>query len=261
MLIKQWQCLILHLENILGFENINLYNDLFENNYDLDFAINISDLVCFVNPNNPSGKLFQTDFIFKKAKKNLNKIFIIDESFIDYSNENSIINLLNEDPLENIIVIKSLSKAYGVPGLSGYVFTKNKEIYDFIIKNIPIWNMNSLAENFLEISLKYKSDLQNSFARAKADREYLVKKLENISFIEKIFESQASFVTFYVKDRFWSDNLSEYLLDSHNIYLKELSRIENSNGKYFRVALTDVKGIDHFINSLKMYLIDNKVSY
>ena len=243
------------------FENTNLYNDLFDNNYDLESAINLSDLICIVNPNNPTGKIYSSEFIYKNAKNNLNKIFIIDESFIDYSDENSIINFLNDDALDNVIVIKSLSKAHGVPGLRlGYIFTRNKELYDYIIKNIPIWNMNSIAEYFLEISLKYKSDLKKSFVSAKKDRDYLIQRLNEISFIDNVFESHASFVTFLVKNKYWSESLSEYLLKTHNIYLKELSRVKEVNSKYFRVALTNVKNIDYFIDSLKMYSIfKNKV--
>ena len=245
------------------FKYTNLYNDLFNDNYDLNSVINISDIVCIINPNNPTGKLIDTDYIYDKARNNKDKIFIIDESFIDYSDQPTIINFLDDDPLENILVIKSLSKAHGVPGLRlGYIYTKNKLIYNYIMNNLPIWNMNSIAEYFLEISLKYRSDLKQSFIHAKSDRSYLVENLKNIPFISKVLDSNASFVTFLIKDPRWSNGLSEYLLISHNIYLKELSRIKDKNGsKYFRVALTNTIKIDFLINSLQEYFISKQKEF
>ena len=244
------------------FKYTNLYNDLFNDNYDLNSVINISDIVCIINPNNPTGKLIDTDCIYDKARNNKDKIFIIDESFIDYSDQPTIINFLDDDPLENILVIKSLSKAHGVPGLRlGYIYTKNKLIYNYIMNNLPIWNMNSIAEYFLEISLKYRSDLKQSFIHAKSDRSYLVENLKNIPFISKVLDSNASFVTFLIKDPRWSNGLSEYLLFSHNIYLKELSRIKDKNGKYFRVALTNIIKIDLLINSLQEYFISKQKEF
>lgn len=236
------------------FKNTLKYNDLFENNYDLNSVISLADLICIINPNNPTGKIWATELIFSKAKEYPNKIFLIDESFIDYSEEKSILQLIEKEPLQNVIVIKSLSKAHGVPGIRlGYVYTKNLTIYKFIMDNLPVWNINSIAEYFLEISLKFKTDLQKSFELAKSDRNYLINQLTKINYISKVYYSHASFVTFYIEDDSISNGLSDYLILKHNIYLKELSRIKTDKGSYFRVALTDIVNIDYLIKSLINY--------
>ena len=59
-----------------------------------------------VNPNNPSGKIYPTKDILEWSKNNPDKFFLIDESFIEYSEENSIIEELEKNPLENVIVLK-----------------------------------------------------------------------------------------------------------------------------------------------------------
>ena len=112
--------------------------------------------------------------------------------------------------------------------------------------------MNSLAENFLELSLKYRNELKKSFDKSKKDRYYLVSRLKKVSFINNILDSQASFVTFSVNN-FWANDLRKYLINNHNIYLKEIKNINNIGEKYFRAALTDVKGINFFVDSLEKY--------
>ena len=115
------------------------------------------------------------------------------------------------------------------------MYTKNRKFKEYIIHNLPIWNINSIAENFLELSLKYRSELHSSFQKAKKDREYLISKLRGISFITKIIDSHASFVTFLVEDEFWHEDLTNYLLESENLYLKEINNIEGFIGRFFRL--------------------------
>lgn len=236
------------------FKNIIYYNDLLDLNYSLEDAIDSSSVVCIINPNNPSGKIYETEYIFSLVKKYNSKFFFIDESFIDYSDQKSIKVLLEKNSFENIAILKSLSKAHGVPGLRiGYLYTKNRKFKEYIIHNLPIWNINSIAENFLELSLKYRSELHSSFQKAKIDREYLISKLKDIFFVTKIIDSHASFVTFLVEDKFWHEDLTNYLLESENLYLKEINNIEGFRGRFFRVALTSIDYIDIFIQAMKNY--------
>lgn len=113
---------------------------------DIENSFGGCDVVVIVNPNNPTGSFCKTDEIYQLAARNPGKIFLIDESFIDFSVEQSILGLLESKPLDNIIVIKSLSKCLGVPGLRlGFVYSCSGSFLNFIAARIPIWNMNSLA--------------------------------------------------------------------------------------------------------------------
>jgi len=234
------------------FPKLVIYKDMLDSSGSIEQAIKNSELICFINPNNPSGKILESKYLTNLIESHKEKFFLIDESFIDYSEESSIIKLVRKD-VDNFIILKSLSKSYGVPGIRlGYAYTKNIKIYNYIIDNLPIWGMNSLAENFLELSLKYRNELKKSFDKSKQDRYYLVSRLKKVSFINNILDSQASFVTFSVNN-FWAKDLRKYLINNHNIYLKEIININNIGEKYFRVALTDVKGINFFVDSLEKY--------
>ena len=118
---------------------------------------NASNIV-FVNPNNPTGTMLKTSWILKMIDNYPNKFFIVDESFIEFSDENSIIDHLELSPRNNVIVIRSMSKTYGLPGIRlGFIYSCNAKLISKISSKVPIWNLNSLSEFFMEIILKNKS--------------------------------------------------------------------------------------------------------
>ena len=164
------------------FDNKSYYNDDGEFNRSLlDKEIGNNDIVVFVNPNNPTGTTIETEIIYNYARNNQNVSFIVDESFIEFSGQPSIINLLKEDNLNNVFVIKSLSKNLGIPGMRlGYTYSCNKKYINYISENIPIWNINSIGEYYLETILKHNTSLENSYKKTIGDREDFIQKLYDI---------------------------------------------------------------------------------
>tara|TARA_B100000886_G_scaffold303860_1_gene234744 strand:+ start:17660 stop:19462 length:1803 start_codon:yes stop_codon:yes gene_type:complete len=231
------------------------YRDMFENGRTIEESIDQSDLIIIINPNNPSGSIHSTDKIYKWAKDNPKKYFLIDESFIEYSEEESILQNLEMEPRNNVIVLKSLSKSHGIPGIRlGFVYTQNEGFYKKIYQNLPIWNLNSFAENYMEIALKFRGELALSFQKAKKDRQNLEDLLNKINFVSKVYKSSGSFLTFRVDDRNISKSLRTYLITEHNIYLKQLTNEGLGESNFFRVALVSQPAIDKLIEALKEYL-------
>ena len=242
------------------FPNAEKYIDFFNEGEQIETCINKSDLIIIVNPNNPSGKIYKTKKLFSWIKEFPNKYFLIDESFIEYSEEDSIIFDLEKHPSSNVIVLKSLSKSHGIPGIRlGFIYTNNNEIFKKIYENLPIWNLNSFAENYMEIALKFRNDLTNSFKLAKEDRTYLISKLNKIKFISKVFDSAGSFVSFRIDNNDIANNLSSYLLTKHNIFIKHLTNIGLRNKNHFRVALVSKPEIDKLIKAFEKYSKINKI--
>ena len=140
-----------------------------------NFTYNVSDLINFfsnksikslllINPDNPSGNYINKEellLILNWTRSN-NINIIVDESFVDFTNDfekNSIITnqVLIEYP--QLIVIKSISKSYGVPGLRlGIVASSNSSFIEYIKKDVAIWNINSFAEFYLQIFGKYEME-------------------------------------------------------------------------------------------------------
>ena len=236
------------------FDKIELYND--DGEYDLENKFSNVEIVVIVNPNNPTGTIISTDKIAAYIRENPNKIFIIDESFIEFSGQLSIINIIETESLKNVLVIRSMSKNYGLPGVRlGFVYTLNNELYANISSNIPIWNLNSISEFYLEIILKNKRSLSISFEKTKTDRDNFIRELKCIKYINRVFESGANFILFNINNELYkSSDLANYLLKKHSIYIKDVTdKFDKSEFMYYRVAVRLPNENSILINSINAY--------
>ena len=178
--------------------------DMSKNNYAFDInlinkKIEEDDIICLVNPDNPTGAFIDKSSIIKilNKAKSLNKQVIFDESFIDFVDKDQRYTLINNDDLEeypNLVVVKSISKSYGIPGLRlGIVATSNQELLSTIKQDLAVWNINSYAEYFLQIAPLYKKDYTNSCDRIAEERKVFTENLRSISNLE-VYDSQANFL-------------------------------------------------------------------
>ncbi|MGH3426885.1 MAG: aminotransferase class I/II-fold pyridoxal phosphate-dependent enzyme, partial [Mycobacteriales bacterium] len=146
------------------------------------------DLVVVVNPNNPTGTTIPVDEIKMLATRLPDKLVLVDESFIEFSGQQSLIPWAEATGTANVMVLKSLSKSLGVPGLRlGYVFTVDRTLGARIVDELPVWNVNSVAEHLLEIILKYRDDLDDSVTRTVVDRECFAAALDDLFIVERVF--------------------------------------------------------------------------
>lgn len=151
------------------------------------------DVLVIVNPNNPTGTYLPSDSLADLARSNPGVVILVDESFLGFSNEPSLLDRLGELP--NVIVLCSLSKTMGVPGLRiGYVASADRAMLAAIRTEMPIWAANSLAERFLEFSLKYRSDLAESLERTLQDREAFRQRLAAEPCIDVRRDTEGNFV-------------------------------------------------------------------
>jgi histidinol-phosphate/aromatic aminotransferase/cobyric acid decarboxylase-like protein/CTP:molybdopterin cytidylyltransferase MocA len=195
-------------------------------------------VVVFVNPNNPTGTTLESTWIAGLAGRHRQALVIVDESFIEFSAVGSIMPLCDRAGLENVVVIKSLSKSMGMPGLRlGYVYSRNREFMAFVGDRIPIWNMNSLAEFTLEIVLKHRNILAQSFGDTIRDREVFAAALANLPGVERVFPSQANFLLVRMKPGVSGGGLCEELLRRHAILIKDISGKFADGRTYLRFAV------------------------
>lgn len=196
-------------------------------------------VVVVVNPNNPTGSTVPTDWLLDFAERYHDKWLLVDESFIDFSGQPSIMEALRERPLRNVVVLKSLSKCWGVPGLRlGFLYANDRDLYAHCTAQVPIWNMNSMAEFFLETLLKHRRALAQSFERTKAERDEFAAALAALPAVEHVYPSGADFLLARIAGgRRGAAALAEGLLADHAIYVKDVSaRFLDGHG-YWRVAV------------------------
>ena len=167
-------------------------------------------------------------------------LFVVDESFLDFAGEISLLELLGLEPLPNVLVLKSLSKTLGVPGLRiGYVFAQDPMLLAAIDREIPIWNMSGPAEFFLELSLKFRPELAASFVRTAADRRDLVGRLRHSGAVKTVQEGHGNFV---VVELHGTDDtatrVTAGLLERHRIHVKDLTgRFVHVTGPWLRLSV------------------------
>jgi histidinol-phosphate/aromatic aminotransferase/cobyric acid decarboxylase-like protein len=198
-----------------------------------------TDVVVFVNPNNPTGTLLGTDQICDFARRHPAKTVVVDESFIDFSDEASIALRLTEGDLDNVLVVKSLSKSLGVPGIRlGALLTNDPEMAARIRGELPIWNLSSVGENFLEVMLKHRPTLERSYERTAADRDELMRLLKDSSLVDTVFPSGGNFLLVRLTvDARGADVWARALVERHGILVKDASaKIDDGRG-YFRLAV------------------------
>ena len=219
------------------------------------------DVIVFVNPNNPTGMEIDSDILFKLAKAYPAKLFIIDESFIEFSQYGSLLPILDKTPQDNIIIIKSLSKSLGLPGIRlGYVYSTHKDFIAFIRQNIPIWNMNSIAEHFLEIIIKHRNTIQRSFKDTIRDRQSFAKGLASCAIVRRVLKSGGNFITSELAiDQNEFDKLTDRLLHQHKIYVKDVSGKFNNGKTYMRLAVRSKSENARFLEILQKVPANLKV--
>jgi histidinol-phosphate/aromatic aminotransferase/cobyric acid decarboxylase-like protein/choline kinase len=207
---------------------------------EVEQKITSNEIIVFVNPNNPTGTLIQSEVILNYIDLNTEKFFIVDESFIEFSDTPSIMLSLENKRRDNLVVIRSMSKSYGLPGVRlGFVYTTNVPLRNEILSSVPIWNMNSLAEFYMEIILKNKRSLSDSFSKTKIDREIFRSELLETGVCNNVYASGANFILFSIdQTKFNTKDLVEWLLNEHSTYIKDVSEKFNQNSmSYFRLAV------------------------
>lgn len=223
------------------FANALTYMDTgagYEHSFKEVCARNDIDTIVVVNPNNPTGSLIPTDVVLGQIKAYPDKFFVVDESFIDFSGEESIESLADESDA-NFVVVKSLSKVLGVPGVRlGYVYTNNKELHKYFMENLQVWNINSIAEFLIEILLKHRNAYKSSISKTINDRQDFAKSLGKSPAVNKVFESGANFLLVRLAcTASHVQYLLRALLDEHQIYVKSgVEKFDDGHG-YIRLAV------------------------
>jgi len=209
-----------------------------------------SNVAVVINPDLPSGQLLkQKDIVYLLKKLAFLDAFILDESFIDFNSEKESVSLLPSlKKFKNLVIIRSLSKELGVPGLRlGYAASANEKIINIINAEVPIWNINGMAEYFLAILPKYRRNYHVSCKNVRQDRKYFLTKLSKIKGI-KAYPSSGNYILVKLTGRQRSDALKKYLFVHDKILIKDCSNKNGlQRGKYVRLAVRTKSEVDIFI--------------
>lgn len=216
------------------------------------FSYGINELMSFfdgkdinslllINPDNPSGNYIEKEDVLRLSSwcHNRKIKFILDESFVDFSSFDDT-SFLHQELIEanpSLIVVKSISKSYGVPGLRlGIVASADKELISFVKKDVSIWNINSFAEFYMQIESKYTEDYNKALFKLKVARANLIEGLKKIKNI-RVYPSEANYVLCELTGKMSARDLTVKLFSKHEILIKDLTGKIKNGRQYIRLAV------------------------
>lgn len=156
-----------------------------------------SKILFLCSPNNPTGNSFDSIQIEKLLNK-FNGIVVIDEAYIDFSEQESWIKRLNE--FQNLVVTQTLSKAYGMAGIRLGICYASAEIISVLDSIKPPYNINQLTQETAIEKLKSDDVIQEQIGKIVKERQTLINQLSELSFMIKIYPSDANFILMKVDD-------------------------------------------------------------
>ena len=190
-----------------------------------------------INPGNPTGQFIPLDDMieFLRGTEDM-ELVIVDESFIDFSGDPVPSLLQVADRFSNLLLVRSMSKHCGVPGLRlGYCYSANLYILNRLRRFIPTWNLNTLAQYFLSLLPGTDADYHEGRKRLIGDVRWLYSALKGISKID-VYPTGANFVLFKVKNGLTATELQARLLEEHQTYVRDCSNKIGMDRFHIRVA-------------------------
>ena len=210
------------------------------------------ETLVLINPDNPSGNYISYKECIRLLKwcQSRQIRLVIDESFIDFSTEHPTF-FVNEilKSHTNLIVIKSISKSYGVPGLRlGVLATADTQLMAEVHTKLSIWNINSFGEFFMQILGKYEKSYKHAMDEFRAERSRFVAELQTIPYL-RVLPTEANYVLCEVKSSHTPRELAVKLLREYMILIKDCTN--KCGAPFIRLAVCDMQDNNRLIEALK----------
>jgi len=186
-------------------------------------------------------------------------ILVVDESFIDFveePDESTMVHELAEH--ENLAILKSMSKAYGICGLRlGYLLTANHDFAASVRKEVPIWNVNGFAEAFLRLLPRYRREFEASCRKVRSDRDDLYRSLSSIPGMI-VYKPAANFVFCRLpREAMSGPEVTRRLFTEYNCYIKHCAEKPlPESDRYLRIASRTKPENHNLVEALRSVLAE-----
>ncbi len=206
------------------------------------------ELVFICNPNNPDGSFIPTEELVKRIQNTPSTIFVIDEAYIEFTNQiSSIISWVKELP--NLIVVRSLTKTFAIPGIRlGYIVASSEVIASLDSKKMP-WSVNTLAiQAGLKLFERY-DQWQFDVEELLTETQEFIQALSSVEWLKVLPTSTSYFLVQLYKG--FADQLKSYLADQHGILVRDATNFARLKGEYIRLSTQSPEANECLINALK----------
>jgi len=209
-------------------------------------AVNENSKILFIcSPNNPSGnKIHREDIYF--LLENFSGLVVVDEAYIDFSDEPSFITEIEKYP--NLLVLQTFSKAWGMASLRVGMAFASEEIIKVLQLIKPPYNISGLTQSKVLDALDNASELPILVSEILQERNYLEANLKRLSLVEKVFPSHANFIFIKV---IGAKEIYDYLI-SQKIIVRDRSKIVLCE-ETLRISVGTRDENDTLLTALKTY--------
>jgi histidinol-phosphate aminotransferase len=202
-------------------------------------------LIFICTPNNPTGTSISIEQL-KTIALNFKGIVVVDEAYIDFSEKGSALSLITE--FENILVLQTFSKAWGLAALRVGVSYGNPSIIEILNKVRPPFNINSHSQELILKALN-KSAIKDTLVESiLKQKTYLENELQQLPFVKNILESDANYFLIEVSN---ANDICNYLLEK-TILISNRSNLLNCENR-IRISVGTEKENKQLIDTLKQY--------
>lgn len=202
-------------------------------------------LLFLCSPNNPTGNLLGRDAVVETVR-GFPGVVVVDEAYLEFSEGESLIAEIGS--LDNLVVIRTLSKAWGLAGLRvGYAIA-SQPIIDYMLRVKPPYNVNSFSQSLALEALAKCSETRSVIASIASERESLAKRLAKFPFVQKVFPSAANFLLVRTSD---ATGLYGFLLN-RGIVVRDRSDVAGCEG-CLRITVGTSRENEKLLEALESY--------
>ena len=221
-------------------------------------AATLSRMVFLCNPNNPTGVVTSGAEILSVTSKFPDVLFVIDEAFCDFlPNEDDISVMRSAARTGNLIVLRSLTKFFAIPGLRlGYLVANERAVGQMLRLKEP-WTVNSLAEEAGCAAVDDIGFCKRTREAVRAWKDELVKAIGEINGLQPVPPSVNFILTRIVKKGLGVEALQERLL-KEGILIRDCSNFPGLDSRYFRVAVRNPQENARLVEALGRVLEESR---
>jgi histidinol-phosphate aminotransferase len=214
--------------NDVEIRKVNLLPEIFQLNVDeiLRKAIQTQEgqkgstkLIFVCCPNNPTGNSMKWEDI-RQILENFNGLVVVDEAYINYAPYRSIIPELLNYP--NLVVLQTLSKAWGLAGLRLGMAFASQQIIDLFNKVKPPYNVNIATQELAFEALSHLDQINDWIRKCVHERNKLATELKRLTFVQKVYPSAANFLLVKMNS---AEDVYQHLVNS-KVIVRDRSRVE-----------------------------------
>jgi len=206
------------------------------------------DLIYICNPNNPTGEIIRN--LELHIQKNKNLLYVIDEAFIEFTSSfSSLVRLVLK--YENLIVMRSMTKVYAIPGLRLAYMAAAPNLISRIKKFKMPWSVNTLAVEAGHFIFDHSDRISVPLQTILNEKQKFMAALSALGFT--VYPSHTHF--FLVETPiFNAADLKEYLLNNHDLLIRDAGNFRGLSDKFFRLATLSPEKNNLLINALTEWI-------